>query len=81
MAIEPLTSYPEIPWWRRIVRWLCGGQDLVVVVATQMSADGTVTTSTTWLAGVDARRPIAYDPKDATTVTIEPLPVDTGETK
>ena len=73
MSVEALKYYPRIRWWQRAIRRLCGGQDLVAVVATHHFHDGRTVTTTMWLVGVDVRRPIAPD-NDEWATTIECLP-------
>lgn len=73
MTIEALSHYPQLSWWRRALRRLCGGQDLVAVVATHHFADGLTATTTMWLAGVDVRQPLAPENDEWSTV-IECLP-------
>ena len=73
MTITHTDSYPRLPWWRRAIRRLCGAQDLVVVVATQMMPNGESLTETRWLLGVDTTQPLAHEYEDGTTVAVVSL--------
>jgi len=74
MAVTKLDRAPRRTWWQRVLRRLVGARDLVVVVATQRCADGSVHTETFWLDGVDVTQPIAHTGDDASLVAIVPLP-------
>ena len=54
MSITVMQSYPEISWWRKLLRKICGGQDIVLVI--YVGSDGS--RAHRYLTGIDMRNPI-----------------------
>lgn len=74
MSITQLNIYPKLTRRQRLLKWLVGGQDLVAIVTVNNYDDGRSIVTTTWLGGVDVRKPIEVNGRSTgTSVTLSPL--------
>jgi len=53
--ISTMDSYPTLNRWQRLIRKLCGGQDIVAIVFVDTT---TGERKVTWFSGVDMTTPV-----------------------